>query len=160
MLLPYNYTKIGKNSYEFITSGGIKYRTVFIEYGYLFYNYADIQDKIFTFNIEVIGDENTNTSLDERVGMTIAYIFSKFFENDENAVIYICDNLDERHWARKRKFDYWYWKYSNDTLIKEDGYAIIEGTEIISSIILRKDNPNFNNILFAFAEINRNTNNK
>lgn len=157
MLSPYLLNEKGEFDFEFTTSNGILYRTVFIEYGYLFYDYAEIQDKIFTFNIEVIDDENATSSIDERVGMTIAYIFSTFFEN---AVIYICDNLDERQWARKRKFDYWYWKYSNDTLIKEDGYAIIEGVEIISSIILRKDNPNFNNILFAFAEINRNTDNK
>lgn len=105
MLSPYPLNEKGEFDFEFTTSNGILYKTVFIEYGYLFYDYAEIQDKIYTFNIEVIEDENATSSLDERVGMTIAYIFSKFFENDENAVIYICDNLDERQWARKRKFD-------------------------------------------------------
>ena len=160
MLNPYLLNEVGEFEFTFCTQNGILYNAVFISYADMFYSHAHIAHKIYTFNLDILCDEIKTTHIDERIGQTIAVIFNKFFENDEHAVIYLCDSLDDRQLARKRKFDYWFWKYSKDTIVKEDGYAIVEGVEILSSVIMRSDNPYFNDILFAFAEINRNAEEK
>jgi hypothetical protein len=77
-----------------------------------------------------------------------------FFENRENVVVYVCDSLDDRHLARKRKFDSWFWRYNDGSLIKEDDVAMVEGVEIYNSMIIHKMNAKLNEIIIAFKELN------
>jgi hypothetical protein len=56
--------------------------------------------------------------------------------------------------ARKRKFDLWFWKYSDGSIIKEDELAVVEGVKIYNTLLLHRDNEYFNNILQAFKALN------
>ena len=56
--------------------------------------------------------------------------------------------------ARKRKFDYWFWKYSDDSIIKEDGVAVVDDMEILNSLLVHKNNPHSTEIIFAFKDLN------
>jgi hypothetical protein len=68
--------------------------------------------------------------------------------------VYVCDSMDSRQYARKRKFDLWFYSYNDGTLIKEDGLAMIEGTEIYNAMILHKKNNQLTEIILAFKELN------
>jgi hypothetical protein len=62
--------------------------------------------------------------------------------------------VDSRQLSRKRKFDSWFWKYNDGSLIKEDDIAIIEGAEIYNSMILHKQNEQLKEIILAYKELN------
>ena len=100
-------------------------------------------------------DGNTDSSItDDRIGITILEVFKLFFTKLENIVVYVCDSIDNRQLARKRKFDLWFWKYNDGSLLKEDGIALIEGVEIYNSLLLHKANKRLTEIILAYKELN------
>lgn len=68
--------------------------------------------------------------------------------------MYVCDSMDGRQLKRKLRFDRWFFTYNDGSLIKQDGLAVIEDTEIYNSIILHKNNPQLLDIIFAFKDLN------
>lgn len=154
MLNPYHLNEIDEFSFSFVTDFNVGYNATFVLYPTLFQHSPLVANNIYIFNLDVEdGDENV-AKIDDRIGSTIAVIFNKFFTEIENAVIYVCDSSDNRQLARKRKFDYWFWKYNNSQILKEDGQAIVDGKEIINTVILHKQNPSLREILISFAELN------
>ena len=160
MLSPYNLTEPDDFSYGFVTDNNIHYNVYFLDYNYLFADYPSVASNIFTFNIDVIKGDNNSAIADERIGITIVEVFKKFFKQKKNVAVYVCDSLDERQYARKRKFDYWFWKYNDGTILKEDGVAIIEDVEILNSLLILKSNPHCAEVVFAFKELNERANEK
>ncbi len=115
-------------------SAALEWFIIFIlDYSYIFADYTLFADHVYTFNIDV-ADGDINAGIDERIGVTVVEVLRNFFNKIENVIVYVCDNSDERHLARKRKFDLWFWKYNDGNIIKEDGIAMVEGTEILNSL--------------------------
>jgi len=112
------------------------------------------------FNIDVVNGNPDDYVHDERIGLTVLKVFKKFFASKQQVAIYICDNTDTRQRARKRKFDRWFWKYNDGSLLKEDEVAVLEGREIYNSMILHKLNANLGEVILAFKELNERSSNK
>ncbi len=115
---------------------------------------------VYSFNIEVEGGDITRVAYDDRIGATVATVIDLFFNNVNNVALYVCDSLDGRELARKRKFDIWFFNYNNGKLLKEDSLGVVEGVCIYNSIIIHKHNPQLTEIILAFKELNENGNNK
>ena len=160
MRTPYHLSEVNNFSFEFITAQKVKYIAYFLEYVSLFSDYPVFADKIFAFNIDVIEGNADNSIADDRIGITIVEVFKLFFKKIENVVVYVCDSADERHLARKRKFDFWFWKYNDGSIVKEDGIAVIDDVEIFNSLLLNRNNPHLTAIIFAFKELNEKANEK
>lgn len=126
----------------------------------MFSDYPLIADSIYSFNIDVVEGNWDYASTDEKIGVTIVEIFRLFFERVKNVAVYVCDSTDDRHLARKRKFDWWFWKYSDGSILKEDGIAVIEDVEILNSLLIHKSNPNLTEIILAYKTINERANDK
>lgn len=62
--------------------------------------------------------------------------------------------LDNRQLSRKRKFDSWFWRYNDGSLIKENDIAVIEGNEVYNSMILHKQHSHLREIVLAYKELN------
>jgi hypothetical protein len=154
LLNPYPLTEKDNYAFIFTTEQKIEYLIYFADYGYMFDEYPVIREHIYTFNIEVLSGNPEIVTEDERIGLTILEVFRSFFDRIDNVVVYVCDNLDSREYARKKKFDYWFWKYNDGSIIKEDGMAIIEGQPIINSMLLHKKNAHLTEIILAFKELN------
>ena len=154
MSSPYPLQENNAYSYEFVTDQAIRYTIYFLDYGYMFSDYPNIADNIFMFNIDVLEGNADDSISDERVGHTVFQVFKLFFEKRENVAVYVCDTLDERHLARKRKFDIWFWKFNDGSLLKEDGIAVIEGTAIYNSLLAHKSNNHWPEIVLAYNELN------
>lgn len=120
----------------------------------MFEDYPQIAPNVYMFNIDVIKGDSNDSVTDERIGLTVLHVFNSFFQKLKNVVIYVCDSLDERQLARKRKFDRWFWKYNDGSLMKEDDIAIVEGTEIYNSLIIHKQNEHLREIILAYKELN------
>ena len=154
MLSPYLLQENDEYSYEFLTEQGVRYSIYFIDYSFMFSDYPAIAQNVFSFNIDVL-DGNADSSItDDRIGITILEVFKLFFTKLENVVVYVCDSIDDRQLARKRKFDLWFWKYNDGSLLKEDGIALIEGVEIYNSLLLHKANKRLTEIILAYKELN------
>ncbi len=154
MSSPYLLQENSSYSYEFVTDQGIRYVIYFLDYSYMFADYPEIAENVFMFNIDVIDGNADDSIADERIGYTVFQVFKLFFEKKENVAVYVCDTLDERHLARKRKFDIWFWKFNDGTLLKEDGIAVIEGTPIYNSLLVHKSNKRWPEIVLAYNELN------
>ena len=154
MLSPYLLLENDEYSYEFLTEQGVRYSIYFLDYSFMFSDYPAIAENVFSFNIDVL-DGNADSSItDDRIGITILEVFKLFFTKLENVVVYVCDSIDDRQLARKRKFDLWFWKYNDGSLLKEDGIALIEGVEIYNSLLLHKANKKLTEIILAYKELN------
>lgn len=160
MLSPYQLLENDANSYEFTTSRGIRYAVYFLDYSYMFADYPAIAESIYTFNIDVTDGNWDDAATDESIGVTIVEIFRLFFDRIKNVAVYVCDSSDYRHLARKRKFDWWFWKYSDGAILKEDGIAVIEDVEILNSLLIHKSNPNLTAIILAYKTLNERANDK
>ena len=154
MLSPYLLLENDEYSYEFLTEQGVRYSIYFLDYSFMFSDYPAIAQNVFSFNIDVL-DGNADSSItDDRIGITILEVFKLFFTKLENVVVYVCDSIDDRQLARKRKFDLWFWKYNDGSLLKEYGIALIEGVEIYNSLLLHKANKRLTEIILAYKELN------
>ena len=135
MLSPYLLQQNDDYSYEFVTDQEIKYKIYFLDYSYMFADYAHITCPVYSFNIDAIEGDPDNSPGDDRVGATVSDAMNLFFSKLDNVAVYVCDSMDERQYARKRKFDLWFYFYNDGSLIKEDGLAIVEGTEIYNALL-------------------------
>lgn len=155
MLEPYKYHKTDDLVYYFETKYDVKYKVNIFLFDQMFYQYEEVSKFIYSFDLSIVGVPN-RVPLDPQIGITVAFILKDFFKNEENAIIYVCESLDNRQKARKRKFDEWFQKYKGTDIIQLNMTAFIEGTEILNSLIMHKNNPNFKEILFAFSDLNNN----
>ena len=120
----------------------------------MFSDYPSIAENVFSFNIDLLDGDADSSVTDDRIGVTILEVFKLFFTKIQNVVVYVCDSIDDRQLARKRKFDLWFWKYNDGSLLKEDGIALIEGVEIYNSLLLHKANKRLTEIILAYKELN------
>jgi hypothetical protein len=153
-LQPYKVTIIKHHYFEFTTTTGIRYACFFLSYSEYFKHYKEVAGNIYSFNIEVIDSKKKQLAIDERTGLTIVEIVKKFLEALENAVVYVCDTSDGRELLRKRKFDIWFRKYDDGTIIKVDGHISVPNFNIYNAILIHKDNPKKNRFIEVFNELN------
>jgi hypothetical protein len=126
----------------------------------MFEDYPNIKCPVYSFNIEATEGDPDHSPGDDRIGITILEVFNLFFTRLENVAVYVCDSMDERQYSRKRKFDLWFFAYNDGTLIKEDGVAIVEGTEIYNAMVLKKQHSQLTELILAFKELNERANDK
>jgi hypothetical protein len=84
---PYPLQENDEFSYEFATSREIRYKIYFLDYGYMFSGYPQINCPVYLFNIDVIEGSPDDTAADERIGVTVASIFSLFFTTIKNVAV-------------------------------------------------------------------------
>jgi len=152
---PYQLQESDSYSYEFTTDFKVKYHIYFIDYAYMFYDYEHITCPFYSFNIDVIDGSTRGVAEDVRIRQTVLHVFQLFFEKVDNVAIYVCDSLDERQLARKRKFDLWFSSFKNEMVIKLDGVATVEGVSIYNAILVHRNNKEVTEIESAFNDLNK-----
>jgi hypothetical protein len=158
-LQPYK-TSILKPGYHYlITDKNIEYVCFFASFDYFFKDYPLIASKVFAFNIELVHKEDIENQkgIDKRLAVTIVSLIKEFLSSKINAVVYVCDNTDERHAVRFRKFTTWFDSPNENDFIQVTGYLIAYGAEYYSALLLHKDNKLKNTFIRAFQELNNQT---
>ncbi len=139
IVLPYNFKKQG-NDYRFDTDKGLFYSVKFLDGSFYFVS-LPAYVPVFEMSITTVSlGDHLSPPRDPRIEATIVEIFRHFFQEHENSIIYICDNLDQKQAARHRKFDMWFRAHTEKGLEKFDTHFIIESLEIYASLILHTDN--------------------
>ena len=90
--------------------------------------------------------------LDERTGRTVIEIVKGFLTKRGKVVVYVCDSADGRELLRKRKFDQWFRKYDDGSVIKIDGHINVPDVDIYNAILIHKDNSQKNKFIEAFNQ--------
>lgn len=159
MLKQYNYT-FNSNSgyYSFITKRQIEYRVAFYEDFTLESCINEDRElgNVYQITIDKIGPEPA--LYDVMVSKTIKNIVIAFFENIQDALIYICDDNDKKAFQRFSAFNRWYNNSSmTDYITKLNNVIQFDSdNEIIklyTSLMFHKDNNNAENIRAAFNNI-------
>ncbi len=144
------------NSYVFKTNQYIFYQIKFKPTKYLFGKESSFSKNTFELVIEVI--QNPLIKLpetDKLISNTISVIFLDFFKNNNFIILYICETNDLKHNARFRKFDSWFKLFNDGSFVKKDIELIEPHKDItyFNSLILKKDNPYFDEIISEFKEV-------
>ena len=155
-LQPYKTTLLKPGYYYIITGQGLEYVCFFALFDYFFKDYPAIATKVFAFNIELLHKEDIEKQkgTDKRLAVTIVYLIKEFLSSKINAVVYVCDNTDERHAVRYRKFTTWFDSPDDSDFIQVTGYLNVYGTEYYSALLLHKDNKLKNTFIRAFQQLN------
>lgn len=109
-LHPFDYKKVDDFYYTFISRDGIPYNAYFIPLQEV---YPELINT-YSFNIEV--EDSRPHPIDRRIAVTVVDILKRFFENDENAMVMVCDSSDGKQHKRRNLFDRWFAHYNDGSM--------------------------------------------
>jgi hypothetical protein len=149
-LQPYNYILLSPDYYTFTTSAGAEYHCYFYTAEEIFSDYPSLSKKAFGFNLVLKSNESLPKSLDKRIAATVTTILKAFLHEKENAVVYICDNSDNREKARFHKFINWFKLYNDGSIVQLKGVVRAGNINILNALLIHKDNPLLNDFIEAY----------
>ena len=142
----YHVTQVADDTVEFITDSGVEYQINFMP------DYTLWEE--FAYQFVIINKNRKSSPNDAMLKDTLIYIVEDFFEENKNILLYICETGDGKQAARSKLFLRWFANYH-----RSDDY-FFNSTEIVgeeesnfAAIILRKDNPNLEEIANDFEEM-------
>lgn len=154
---PYNFNFFeATKSYNFTTKNQTVYSVAFVVDETLSSISGLNIPNVYQFIIEKVSFEKEK--LDINVGFTIKKIINQFFENTENAIIYFCDNSDNKALLRFKTFERWY-KNSNMThFISKVDNIINYNTDnqnyvLLTSLLFHINNSNKDSIVKIYKNI-------
>lgn len=109
--------------------------------------------RVFLFSINNLNRKKSPR--DSKIRHTITAIVEEFFAKNEAAMLYICETGDGKQAMRSRLFEFWFSIYRDreefvfiPLTVKEE-----EGVEDYTALVIRKDNPNFADIVIEFTNL-------
>jgi hypothetical protein len=147
------------NFYTFFTDFTIVYEVAFVK-TYYFEDFPIMGNHVFEIVIESM--PKSTSSIDPKIGPTIANIINHFLDTPDKIIVFNCDVSDRKEKARNRKFDQWFRQFSHNLYTKLDSQFYDEDSQLtyFSSLIMRNDNLNAYAINEAFYELFGRLNNK
>lgn len=97
--------------------------------------------------------EGTKSPRDSKVRETVMCIVDEFFHKNQAALLYICESGDGMQKMRSRLFSYWFSVYAenDDFLFLPQVVYDEEENENYAALIIRRDNPLFNDLVSEFT---------
>ena len=143
---PYKVTRVDDMSVSFVTADGVRYLI-----GFFHDIFVVDKDGYYLYVV----DQDAPQKKDPLIGKTIIAIIEDFFNHvSQSAVLYICDVNDKKQALRARLFSGWFntadgnTKYTLNTYQNQDD----KGVEYYYGLILRKDNPEHDEIVRIFYD--------
>ncbi len=154
----YNYIYDSEdNSFNFTTKNDILYKVSFIVDETFSVLSGHKVPNIYQIVVEKVAQKIE--PFDNKVSKTIESIIEHFFRKIENSILYVCSNIDDKERKRFEVFNRWYKnsKYK-DIIVKTDNIIVIEEnangkTEIFTSFMYHKNNPNQEKIIEIYTKI-------
>ena len=97
--------------------------------------------------------EGKKSPRDNKVRTTVLAIVEEFFSKNEAALLYICETGDGLQKMRNRLFHFWFGIYSENVkyLFLPQVVYDEEDNENYAALIIRRDNPKFNDLVTEFT---------
>jgi hypothetical protein len=136
--------------YKFITSQGDIYIAYFTEFILLDPLEEEISVVSFGFDCKRAQVKKKRQHYDDMVKHTIIHIIETFFyDQSENALLYICMNNDGKARNRHIAFNKWYIEFS-EGFEKHNSSQALGKLDFYGSILIKKNNPNKRKLIDSF----------
>ncbi|MCW3091074.1 MAG: hypothetical protein JWP81_2143 [Ferruginibacter sp.] len=147
----YHISQISEQAFTFTTNLGCIYQCYFFDFSTAFAEYPNLASRVFGFNLELAYQPSAvKIGLDKRIAVTVTTILKAFLHENENVVVYICDNSDRREKARFHKFSNWFKIYNDGSIVQLRGVIRAGNTNILNTLLIHKDNPLLNDFIEAY----------
>lgn len=105
-----------------------------------------------SYQLVISNVNNMQSPRDKKVRDTILAIVEEFFEQNEAALLYVCETGDGKQMARYRLFTYWFdrFEYSIRYTCISTALADEEGVMNAATVFIRNDNPHLHEIVTEF----------
>ena len=153
---PYKVFPLDNNTSIFVTDNEITYYIEFYSYSYMFPPNSKLGN-IYTFNFYPSKEQpKERIKSDSRIKITILNMLSKFFKENNTALVTICDSTDTKEMYRHKLFDKWFVELETFYVEKYDCKTIIENTTLYNSLLIHAKHPNKQKAIDYFYKINDN----
>lgn len=153
---PYSIFPLDDKKSVFVTDSEVTYFIEFFSYSYMVPKRVKLGN-IYTFNFYP-SKEQTRERIkkDERIKATILDVLSKFFNENNTALVTICDSTDSKELYRHKLFDKWFIELKTVSVEKYDCKTILEDTILYNSLLIHAKHPNKQKAIEYFYKINDN----
>lgn len=140
--------------YKFVSDYGVSFSVAF-EKNDLLYSGESYQFALTNY-------EGAKSPRDSKVRETVLAIVEEFFHKNEAALLYICETGDGMQKMRSRLFRFWFGIYAENEsfLFLPQVVYDEEDNENYAALIIRRDNPKFNDLVTEFTNTVTLLNNK
>lgn len=144
---PYVVKKIGDGYVSFETDYGVRYYSGFDP------DDVSLPDEL-VYQFAIVNINNKKSPSDPKVRKTIIAIVEDFFLQNNEVMLYICETGDGKQSMRNRLFQYWINNYKESWEISFLSSSVTDENGILNhaTIILRNDNPRFQEVTRKFTE--------
>lgn len=144
---PYLVEQIGEETFQFFTQHGVLYAIEFMPDDILMPN-----EDTYQFMIE--NKNHVASPRDYKVRDTIIAIVDEFFIKNNSTMLYICETGDNKQAARNRLFESWFsfYRQKSNFCFMSAVVDDADGVPNYTAIILRLDNPRYQDILTQYIE--------
>lgn len=151
---PFDFRRINETTIEFKTLSDVEYKVSFFNASGYFWQFPEFSHKVKTFQFDVLHNPHPVLPPDPRVGEMISFLILQFFEQETDGVVFfVHEKSDGKDKGRYRKFESWFRRGRNEFLVKRDAEIQVGRTAILISILLRKDNGQFEQIVAGFDQL-------
>ena len=114
----------------------------------------DILQSGIVYQFGISNPQGTKSPRDQKVRNTILAIIEEFFNKNKAALLYICETGDGMQKMRSRLFQYWVSIYNEREEYQFPPQIVYdeEENENYASLIIRKDNPCFVELVSEFTD--------
>lgn len=145
---PYPIIEQPDGTFSFTSDYAVNYNIALFDASFHF-NHLEIPNGAI---VEFSFGADKELPVDARVPSTILYFLSNFFINQQNVLIYVCESIDKKQFARKRVFDKWFIKFRTTDLEKYDFSFSLDDVVILGAVLIHRNNTERENLLNAFLE--------
>ena len=131
--------------FKFVSDFGVKFRVAFEE--------DELLQCGESYQFALINYEGVKSPRDTKVRETVMCIVDEFFHKNQAALLYICETGDGMQKMRSRLFSFWFSIYAEqeDFLFLPQIVYDEEDNENYAALIIRRDNPQFNDLVSEFT---------
>ena len=130
---------------KFVSEFGVRFSVGFEE--------DDLLQSGESYQFALMNYEGTKSPRDPKVRETVMCIVDEFFRENQAALLYICETGDGMQKMRSRLFSFWFSIYAEqeDFLFLPQVVYDEEDNENYAALIIRRDNPKFNDLVSEFT---------
>lgn len=142
---PYWVIPLDEKSFRIRTDYGVVYRIGFYEDTFLAMSDA--------YHFYIGNANQKHAPNDPKLLQTVTAIIEEFFRQNPLVMLYICDPRDHRQAARNRLYQQWFDNYIHNSDFRLYSESVeFESVDYYAGLIMRKDNPFYDDIINRFHE--------
>jgi len=115
-----------------------------------------------TYQFFIANANNAKSPRDLKLRKTITAILEVFFQQNNEALLYICETGDGKQSMRNRLFENWFHHYEGRQILMFLQASVVDSEGIVNhtALIVRKDHPHLNEIVTEYTNAVRLLNDK